>query len=257
MNSHLPVAEALTQAARQIRIRPDLEETLTSIAVATVDSLPDIDHAGISVSPRRGTLEPRAWTADFVRDLDQLQEALSEGPAVEALSATDVVVVDDLTTDTRWANYTPQAVRYGVRAQMSLRLVFGGEVLGCLNLYSTQQTVIDPLIVPMVRLFAVHASLAVERAQREHELTDMVATRKAIGQAVGLIMERYQVDEERAYQFLVRYARGRGVNLRQVADELITGTNEKYAITAEDTSVSLERPAPQPAKRVKRASRPL
>lgn len=245
MNAHLPIADALTEAARQIRIRPDLEETLTSIALATVSSLPDIDHAGICVSPRRGAMEPKAWTGDFVRDLDQLQDALSEGPAVEALSDADLVVVNDLASEARWPNYVPQAVRYGVRAQMSLRLVFGGEVLGCLNLYSTEHSVIDPQIVPMVRLFAVHASLAVERAQREQELADMVATRKAIGQAVGLTMERYQVDEERAYQFLVRYARGRGVSLRQVADELITGTNEKYSVET-DEAVAAMKQAPQP-----------
>lgn len=251
MNSQLPVAEALTQAARQIKIRPDLEATLTSIAEATVQSLPDIDHAGISVTFSRD-LEPRAWTEDFVRDLDQLQESLSEGPAVDALSSTDVVLVNDLGTESRWPNYVPQAVRYGVRAQLSVRLVFGGEALGCLNLYSTSRSVLDPEIVPMVRLFAVHASLAVERAHREQELSELLASRKAIGQAVGLVMERYQVDEERAHQFLVRFSRGSGTSLREVADDLINAGNEKYAVPAEET------PSPEPQRRnrpVARATR--
>ena len=54
-----------------------------------------------------------------------------------------------------------------------------------------------------------------------------LASRKTIGQAIGLIMQRYQIDEDRALQFLIRASSTGNLRLRMVADEVASGASKR------------------------------
>src|SRR5690606_1122688 len=100
---------------------------------------------------------------------------------------------------------------------MGLRLFTEQATLGGLNLYSTQTDTIDPDVQHVAELFATHAALALGRARHVEDLNTALQTRKVIGQAIGIVMERYQLDEDRAFQFLVRVSSHSNVKLRDVA----------------------------------------
>jgi len=51
------------------------------------------------------------------------------------------------------------------------------------------------------------------------------AARKVIGQAIGILMERYEMNEDRAFAFLVRASSHGNVKLRSVAQELVDQRN--------------------------------
>jgi AmiR/NasT family two-component response regulator len=53
-------------------------------------------------------------------------------------------------------------------------------------------------------------------------------TRKTIGQAIGILMERYRIDADRAFQFLIRASSTSNVKLRDVADEVVASSIERY-----------------------------
>jgi GAF domain-containing protein len=223
-----PIAAALAQSAREINAGHDVGSTLDSIVHTAARSLPGIDHVGISVAHRKGQVETKAGTDALVWQLDDLQYSLREGPCSHAIDVEPVVIVNHLRDERRWPNYVPQAVRMGVQAQMAVRLYVEEETLGGLNLYATRTDRIDPDVVHTAELFATHAALALGRARRESQLSEALATRKAIGQAIGLVMERYQMDEERAFQFLVRVSSSSNVKLRDVAQELIDTASQRY-----------------------------
>jgi AmiR/NasT family two-component response regulator len=44
-------------------------------------------------------------------------------------------------------------------------------------------------------------------------------------------MERYQIDEERAFAFLVRISQDTNVKLRDVAAEFVTGLNSRTKLS--------------------------
>lgn len=228
MTDQTPIAAALAQAAREINTGHDLGSTLDSIVHTAARSLPGIDHVGISVAHRKGLVETKAGTDSLVWELDDLQYSLREGPCSHAIDVEPVIIVNRLRDERRWPNYVPQAVRMGVRAQMAVRLYVEDETLGGLNLYATATDEIDPDVVHTAELFATHAALALGRARREGQLSEALATRKVIGQAMGLVMERYQMDEERAFQFLVRVSSASNIRLRDVAQELIDTASQKY-----------------------------
>jgi AmiR/NasT family two-component response regulator len=52
-------------------------------------------------------------------------------------------------------------------------------------------------------------------------------SRKVIGQAIGMIMERYQMDEDRAFAFLIRASSHGNIKLRDVAQVMVDDRNTK------------------------------
>jgi AmiR/NasT family two-component response regulator len=53
------------------------------------------------------------------------------------------------------------------------------------------------------------------------DLTKALQTRQTIGQAVGIVMHRYTVDEHAAFQYLVRVSQTSNTPLREVARTIV------------------------------------
>jgi AmiR/NasT family two-component response regulator len=49
-----------------------------------------------------------------------------------------------------------------------------------------------------------------------------IETRTTIGRAVGILMERYQLSEDRAFAFLARISQDQNVKLRDVAVSVVS-----------------------------------
>src|SRR6478736_5717728 len=90
--NRLDIATALAQAALTLHSKRTLEETLDAVVLTARDLLPGIDHVGISVVHRDGTVETKAATDPFVWHLDQLQYDLGEGPCLDAMRGGPPVV---------------------------------------------------------------------------------------------------------------------------------------------------------------------
>ncbi len=228
------LATALTEAAVNINGPHSLDETLQAIVQATQSSVPGFDHVGVSLLHHGGRVETRAATGQLVWDLDILQYELREGPCVDALFEAGEVVVEGLRQEQRWPRYVPAAVEAGVRAQMGIRLFSEEEVLAVMNLYSTLADTIHPDAQHAAELFAVHAALALGRTRRESQLGEALRARKVIGQALGLVMERYQISEERAFRFLVRASSTSNTKLRVVAQQVVDESQVKFSAAQDE-----------------------
>lgn len=221
------LADTLAAVARAIHAPTDVSSTLDAIVRCATETLPGVDHVGISVLHRRGEIQTMAGTDQLVWALDAVQYELREGPCYDAIAHSSVTVANGLHHDQRWPRYVRRAAQHGVRAQMGLRLFVEDETLGGLNLYATAVDHIDPEVQHLAQLFAVHAALALGKAQHDEELDTALGTRKVIGQALGIVMERYQLDEDRAFQFLVRVSSQSNIKLRRVAQQLVDQANRR------------------------------
>ena len=228
MNDPARIAAAVTEAAKLMEAPITVEEILDAIVRAALQTVPGFDHVGISITHRDGEVETMAGTDQLVWELDDLQYRLKEGPCYDSLRGSTVTSVEHARHDQRWPRYMPQAVQRGLRSQLAFGLYSDEKTLGGLNLYSTASDTIDPDAPQIAQLFASHAAIALGRARQEAQLNDAIASRKAIGQAIGILMERYQIDEERAFQFLIRASQTGNIKLRAVAEELVTTTNERF-----------------------------
>jgi GAF domain-containing protein len=239
------ILAGLAEAARLIYSAPDLPTTLNTTVQAAGLALPGIDHVGISISYRDGRVETVAATDQLVWDLDQLQYELNEGPCLEAIRESGIVEVNNLAMhEARWPRFVPRAVALGLRAQMGLRLYVDEETLGGLNLYSTRSDTIDADVREAAELFATHAALEMGHVRREENLNSALHTRKVIGQAIGIVMERYELDEDRAFKYLTQVSQHSNVKLRDVAAEIVQQSNENNQVPP---AVPPNRPQPQGA----------
>ncbi len=226
------IADVLAEVAREINAPSTVDATLDRIVHTARRSLAGIDHVGVSVARRDGGIETRAATGELVHDLDQLQYRLNEGPCLYAISAATVVRVDAAAQDDRWPQYLPEAVKRGLRSQLGLQLGLDGETLGGLNMYSTSVDRIDDEVLHMAELFAVHAAIAMGRARTEEQLRSGMSTRTEIGEALGLLMERYSIDSDAAFAFLARASSVNNTKLRDIAAEIVAEADARYGSAA-------------------------
>jgi transcriptional regulator with GAF, ATPase, and Fis domain len=223
-------ADAIGEAARSINGTRSLDERVRAVVGAASDTIPGFDLASISVAFRGKPVETRAASSDLVEELDAIQYQTHEGPCFDAFTHPAVVLAPSLRHEERWPRYSPRASEAGVTAQMAVPLRDGAEVRGALNLYSTKAEGIDPEAVELATFFANHVALAIGWARTEEHLNNALATRKTIGQALGIVMERYQIDEEKAFAFLTRVSSTSNIKLRHVAEALVAQSDARYQV---------------------------
>ena len=174
-----------------------------------------------------GDIQTRAFSGDLVLALDKTQYGLREGPCSSVLQGSESVAVSSLRQEQRWPNYVPHALKAGVRSQMAVKLYLDEDTLGGINFYSTISDEVSEDAQALARLFATHAAIALGHAQERDTFTEGLRTRRAIGQAIGILMERYEMNEDRAFAFLVRASSHQNIKLRDVAQELVAEANAR------------------------------
>ncbi|HSU03408.1 MAG TPA: GAF and ANTAR domain-containing protein [Nocardioides sp.] len=228
MSEHeLRIAHALNEAAKLMNAPATLDETLDAITRAALGTVPGFSHVGISITHRDGTIETKSATDQLVWELDHVQYGLHEGPCYDAISSGGITVVNEARHDQRWPRYMPEAVKRGLRAQLAVGLYSDHHSLGGLNLYSTDSDRVEDDAIGIAELFASQAAIALGRSRHEFQLNEALESRKVIGQAMGLVMEKYELDEDRAFQFLVRASSTGNIKLRDLAGELVRSANAR------------------------------
>lgn len=222
------IAAVVAEAARTINAPRSVQARLEAIVQAAPGTVPGFDQVSVSVSYRDGPVQTRAASSDVVEKLDLHQYEAEEGPCFEALRSPGLVVVPSVRAEQRWPDYVARAVQAGVTAQMAVHLRDEAGVRGSLNLYRTLGEGIDPDAPDLAVLFATHAALALGRAHTEEHLTTALDTRKMIGEALGILMERYKIDEGRAFGFLTRASQTSNFKLRDIAREIVAQADTRY-----------------------------
>jgi GAF domain-containing protein len=198
----------------------DVESTLQAITATAVGTVPGADAASIIYVVARRRLEPRARTGDMSRLTDDVQDRVGEGPCLDALWEHKIVRIADMLTETRWPRFTPEAVLVGARSSLSFRLFIENDSLGALNLYGHAPHAFGDESEDVGSLFASHAAIALAGAQTEERLREAVASRDRIGQAKGILMERFKVTADQAFALLARASQVTNRKLVDIANEL-------------------------------------
>jgi hypothetical protein len=145
---------------------------------------------------------------------------------LDAAIEESVVIVNDLASDPRWPDFGPKAAALGFGSQVAFQFRADPHVRGALNLYADGPYGLDQDSIHLGSMFAGQIAVAMGWAKQEQTLTEALATRNLIGQAVGIVMERYQLDSDRAFAFLVRLSQSANKKLRTVAATLVDTANE-------------------------------
>jgi GAF domain-containing protein len=104
---------------------------------------------------------------------------------------------------------------------MSVRMYTDDETMGTLNTYSIKPDAFDVDDQGVAHILARHAAVALGNARKIENLWLAVDARKRIGQAQGILMERFDLTADQAFAVLLRYSQDNNVKLRVVADRLV------------------------------------
>lgn len=222
------VARAIALAANQMSRGASVDDTLEVIVRSAAEALPTFDHIGVSTVEKDGQIITRASTSALVLELDELQYGLAEGPCVASMDGDDVVPAPRIRDDVRWPNYLPGALSHGLKSQLGVRLHLNDYgTIGGLNLYSTTSEDVTDEHVMLAAFFATHASVALGKARHIDSLNEAVATRQLVGQAIGILMERYDINDKAAHAFLWRASMNSNTKVRTIASSLVDEVNSR------------------------------
>lgn len=155
-------------------------------------------------------------------DLDDIQREHGEGPCLTAAWEHDILRIDDLATEVRWPLYQRSALeRTPVRSVLSVRLHNDGASLAALNLYARSAGVFDDESLEQALVFAANTTVAWNIARRQQQFRSALASRDIIGQAKGVLMERFAIDAVAAFELLRRLSQESNTKLADIAERLL------------------------------------
>ncbi|WP_448624824.1 GAF and ANTAR domain-containing protein [Geodermatophilus sp. URMC 64] len=215
------LGDVMSHLARSLqRQHGDVEATLEAITAGAVGAVPGAEAASVSYVQGRRRVESRAATGDLPRKVDDVQTRLQEGPCLDSVWHQKTVRIDDMAAEERWPRFAAEAAGLGIGSNLSLQLFVEGDNLGALNLYAGRPHAFGEESEDVGLVFATHAAVALSGAQQEENLQRAVSSRDLIGQAKGILMERYRLTGDQAFALLVGASSRTNRRLLDIAEEL-------------------------------------
>jgi ANTAR domain/GAF domain len=212
-------AGVFAEAVRDAATRKSPADALAAVIEMAVSSGP---AEAASITMRTGReVDSVAYSSELILQADRLQYDLGEGPCLDAVWTDGVFVVPDLIADGRWPRWAPAAAELGVGSSVSVHL-FTDTALGSLNLYSLHPRDYTHTDLEAAKVIGAHASVVLAYTRTERNLWQAIDTRNVIGQAQGILMQRYGLNAEKAFGVLRRYSQQRNLKIAAVAEQLTT-----------------------------------
>jgi len=214
-----PVAMQLVDLSRSLDL-PDVAASLARVCAVAVTTIEGAELAGIT-RVGRDQFPAGAASDPLAATIDRLQRDTGEGPSVAAAQDQQTIRIGDLTREQRWPLFTPRAHLYGIRALLAIPVTVGQRGWGALTVYSTTPAVFRTQDEVTGLLLATYAAVVAAGVQQQEQLRAGLASRDLIGQAKGVLMERYRVDERKAFALLVRLSQDNNRRLIDIADRVV------------------------------------
>lgn len=103
---------------------------------------------------------------------------------------------------------------------LSFRLFSHSDTIGALNLYARGADAFTDRDAHLGTLFAAHAAMAMSATMTQANLSTALDNRDLIGQAKGILMERFKVDDVTAFTLLAEAASRTNRKVRDIAAHL-------------------------------------
>ncbi|PYE13559.1 GAF domain-containing protein [Williamsia limnetica] len=202
---------------------PDTTATAFDDLIAgAVTHIRAAQYAGVTVVATDGAVTTPASTGDHPRTLDALQQQHRQGPCFDAATDHDSYFIADLHTETRWPRFCSDALSYTpIRAIASYQLFNTHNSVGALNLYAEDPNAFNQHDRDLGYIFAAHAAIVWAAVERGEQFRSALASRDIIGQAKGMIMERYNLGPIQAFELLRRLSQETNTRIADLAQRLV------------------------------------
>lgn len=201
---------------------------LSKLAAAAVsEAAGDEVECAVTVKVKR---RPTTAAGSSIRavELDQLEQAVGNGPCIQALREMSPVVISDVSSDLRWPELNRKFAEMGVYSSLGVPLEISGHASAALNFFASKPDAFTPNVYDKAVGFAaaahntLHLSVRIGTALgRAEDLEAAMQSRTAINLACGVIMAQNRCSQAEAMEILTKVSSNRNRKLRDIATELI------------------------------------
>ncbi len=221
------IRQTMEELTNQFAHPTEIGITLQGVTASCVELVDGVESADVLlISPPCQPFLSVAATSQLAIDADSLQERFGEGPCLDAAAGDAMVLCNDLRGETRWPRFAQAAVAAGVHSTMSFQLYTHNKRMGALNLFGIEPQAFTPESQAVAAMFATHAAVALIAYDERLQFQSALASRDIIGQAKGMIMERFDVGAVRAFELLTRLSQNTNRRVADIAEELVSRGSE-------------------------------
>ncbi len=228
-------ARVFASLADIVRQSPAPKEIYAAICVAATLEVPDCDHASLMIR-RDGAFRTVGVSDPVAGKVDSIELALQSGPCVDAIEKQAAQMESDLTAGGRWPALTARVVaETPVRGAMSIQLPIDQSNVGALNLFSDTRNAFDDAALERAVVLAAFATVATNAARQGEDAASLrrgLASSRAIGKAIGMLMVINDVSADDAFGILRRTSQETNVKLANVAADVIRGRSHPTSYSA-------------------------
>jgi transcriptional regulator with GAF, ATPase, and Fis domain len=214
----------IAQVVQDLYGRPDTDSdtVIAELAEHAALEIPGSQYAGVTVTRNGKHIDTPATTHKWPLLLDEIQQRHREGPCLTAAWEEKTVHLANMETDERFPLYARDALaETPIRSVMAFQLWIAGETMGALNVYAETANAFSEETRAIGLVFAAHSSVAWNAARRDEQFKKALSSRDVIGQAKGMLMERYGVNAIQAFELLRKLSQDSNTPLISIATDLV------------------------------------
>jgi GAF domain-containing protein len=204
-----------------------LEDLLQQVAELAKSAMPGSPETSIFVQHEDGRITVVS-TGDLALRLDETQYSTGQGPCLHAATTGELTEIPDIRTETRWPDYARRAVEEQSLSSLSVPLAIDEHISGALNIYSRQAHAFDEGSRSAATRFGPYAAVALSNMYAYDSARDLamnleaaLRSRAVIDQAKGILIERYRLTPDQAFQRLAAASMATQMKVRDIADHLV------------------------------------
>jgi GAF domain-containing protein len=213
------LARCLAEAARSLQKQTSPQQVMNGVVHLASAMVPGAYEATITMVRKDRHCYSAAATSALASDFDVLQDETGEGPCLDAIWQQETIRVNDLASDPRWPVLGPRAAERGVGSMLCLQLFVHRDTLGALDLLAHAKSAFTDESEHVGLLLASHAAIAAADAQHLENVTSALVNRDLIGQAKGILMERFKITSDQAFAVLAKVSQDTNRKLSAVAED--------------------------------------
>jgi len=176
----------------------------------------------------RGKPTTAAASGELALTLDETQYRLGSGPCLSAATTGRPSELLNTQAPTEWREFAAHAAERGCGSVLSFPFPAPEHVPGALNVYARRFTVSDPRTLDLLARFAAYAVVPVSNMylyenalEKAGHLQTALDSRAVIDQAKGILMERFKLTADQAFQVLTRVSMESNTKVRDVAERFV------------------------------------
>jgi GAF domain-containing protein len=200
----------------------DVQTLLDDLVLVSMHSVAGAQYAGITVVGRGNVVNTVSSSHHHAVRADDALRRHRQGPCLSFEESSRLVRIEDLAAEPRWPRYRDEVLETTpLRSALCIRMCADGRTTSAVTFYAEQAHAFDDDSEELALIVTAQDALVWNLIRRQEQFTSALASRDTIGQAKGILMERFDIDAADAFSLLKRMSQQSNVSVGEISHGLV------------------------------------